>query len=52
MGYDMLSTNMLSTNTPRYVGLSTKVRRGAPHHATQRGNNRQQIFFPAADRRI
>ena len=25
---------------------------GAPHHVTQRGNNRQQVFFSAADRRI
>lgn len=25
---------------------------GAPHHVTQRGNNRQQVFFSQADRRI
>lgn len=25
---------------------------GAPHHVTQRGNNRQQIFFTDLDRRV
>ena len=25
---------------------------GAPHHVTQRGNNRQKVFFSTADRRI
>ena len=25
---------------------------GAPHHVTQRGNNRQQVFFTDLDRRV
>ncbi len=33
-------------------GIARVVAVGAPHHVTQRGNNRQKVFFSAAGRRI
>ena len=39
-------------DTDRVPRIARVVAVGAPHHVTQRGNNRQQVFFSAADRRI
>ena len=32
--------------------LARVVAPGLPHHVTQRGNRRQQVFFEAADYRL
>lgn len=39
-------------DTDRVPRIARVVAVGAPHHVTQRGNNRQQVFFSAADRRV
>ena len=41
---------MVDTN--RVPRIARVVAVGAPHHVTQRGNNRQKVFFSAADRGI
>ena len=42
----------LFVDTDRVPRIARVVAVGAPHHVTQRGNNRQKVFFSAADRRI
>ena len=39
-------------DTNRVPRIARVVAVGAPHHVTQRGNNRQKVFFSAADRGI
>ena len=38
-------------DTDRVPRIARVVAVGAPHHVTQRGNNRQQVFFSAVSRR-
>ena len=39
-------------DTDRVPRIARVVAAGVPHHITQRGNNRQQIFFSDRDRRF